>query len=174
MTNSTIKNKKGVCLDCPAGSSEKYLIAKRCQSHYKTYRAKINAEKKEEREKCSESVYETKKEVKKPKAIPKFSAKRKKENPKYTIERLRFLAQPGNQRCFIEGCNSRADTIEHTMGRKGYADQWARDNNISLLLDVRFWKPCCNFHNLELERNSELSEKYQLSKISGKQKIIKK
>lgn len=107
------------------------------------------------------------------KPIPKFSEKRKIENPKYTIERLRFLAQPENFRCFIDGCNSRADTIEHIMGRKGYADQWARDNKITLYLDVRYWRPCCNFHNLELERNSELSEKYQISKISGKQKIIK-
>lgn len=174
MTNSTIKNKKGVCLDCPPGSSEKYLIAKRCQSHYKTYRAKINAEKKEEKEKAVEPDPEAENVVKKAKGINKVSKKRQKENRKYLIDRLQFLAQPGNQRCFIEGCNNRADTIEHTMGRKGYADQWARDNNITLLLDIRFWKPCCNFHNLELERNSDLSEKYQLSKISGKKKIIKR
>ncbi|AZA75888.1 hypothetical protein EG358_07125 [Chryseobacterium indoltheticum] len=107
------------------------------------------------------------------KAIPKVSAKRKIENPQYTIKRLQFLAQPENLRCFIEGCNKRADTVEHTMGRKGFADQWARDNNISLYLDVRFWKPCCNDHNLELERNPELSQKYQLSKISGNAKIQK-
>ena len=29
------------------------------------------------------------------------------------------------------------------------------------------------FDTIELERNSELSEKYQVSKISGKQKIMK-
>ena len=51
------------------------------------------------------------------------------------------------------------------MGRKGFADQWAKDNNISLYLDERFWKPCCLAHNLELENNPELSKKYQLSKI---------
>ncbi|WP_278494881.1 hypothetical protein [Chryseobacterium arthrosphaerae] len=163
MINSTIKPKFGQCCDCPPGTPDQRITAGRCNKyHYKLFRANVNAEKNKYKEKPEK------------KAIPKFSAQRKKENPKYTIERLRFLAQPGNQRCFIEGCNSRADTIEHTMGRRGYADQWARDNNISLLLDVRFWKPCCNFHNLELERDSELSEKYQLSKISGKQKIIKK
>ncbi|AZB02351.1 hypothetical protein EG359_17275 [Chryseobacterium joostei] len=99
--------------------------------------------------------------VKKP--IAKFSPKRKKENRQYTIKRLQFLDQPENQRCFIDGCNNRADTIEHTAGRWG-----------SNYLDESTWKPCCNFHNLELERNSELSEKYQVSKISGKQKIIKR
>lgn len=162
MYNSTIKPKRGQCVDCPEGSSEKYLIAGRCDPHYKIHRANISAEKNKDNPKS------------KPKEIPKQSAKRKKENPKYTVLRLQFLAIPGNQRCFIDGCNKRADTVEHIMGRKGFADQWARDNNISLYLDVRFWKPCCNDHNLELERNSELSEKYQLSKISGKQKIIKR
>ena len=34
-------------------------------------------------------------------------------------------------------------------------------------------QPCCNFHNLELERNPELSQKYQLSKITGKEKLKK-
>ena len=56
------------------------------------------------------------------------------------------------------------------MGRVGYADDWARDNKISLYLDIRFWKPCCLAHNLELENNPELSKKYQLSKIHGGKK----
>lgn len=107
---------------------------------------------------------------KKPKPIKQVSDKRKIENKQYTIERLRFLAQPENFYCFIDGCNKRADTIEHTMGRIGYADDWARDNKITLYLDTRFWKPCCLAHNLELENNPELSKKYQLSKIHGGKK----
>lgn len=136
-----IKPKKGTCIDCPEGSPDKKLIAKRCVYHYWQNRKKSNGSK----------------------PISKVSPKRKKENREYTIKRLQFLAQPGNQRCFIEGCNNRADTIEHTAGR------WGKN-----YLDISTWRPCCNFHNLELERNSELSEKYQISKISGKQKIIKK
>lgn len=167
MTNSTIKPKKGPCIDCPEGSPEKYLIAKRCESHYDFHRAKVNAEKKAEREKIAKLDQElekvVEKVVEKPKGIRKVSKKREKENRQYKIKRLQFLAQPGNQRCFIEECNNRADTVEHTAGRWG--------NNY---LDTSTWKPCCNFHNLELERNSELSEKYQISKISGKQKIIKR
>lgn len=162
MTNSTIKPKIGECCDCPEGSKPQYLTAKRCSFHYKIFRANVNAEKNKDKPK------------KAPSKIARFSARRKKESPKYTKDRIQFLAQPENSKCFIEGCNNKADTVEHSMGRRGFADQWARDNNISLYLDVRFWRPCCNYHNLELERDSELSEKYQLSKISGKQKIIKR
>lgn len=56
------------------------------------------------------------------------------------------------------------------MGRIGYADDWAIENGITLFLDVRFWKPCCLEHNLELENNPELSKQYQLSKIHGGKK----
>ncbi|MEE6130231.1 hypothetical protein V2E39_22725 [Chryseobacterium arthrosphaerae] len=135
-----IKPKIGKCIDCSSDSPEKRLIAKRCEFHYWQHRKKVKGS-----------------------TISKVSPKRKKENREYTIKRLQFLSQPGNQRCFIEGCNNRADTVEHTAGR------WGKN-----YLDTSTWKPCCNFHNLELERNSELSEKYQISKISGKQKIIKK
>ena len=152
-----IKQKTGKCSECEPGAPEQPLIAGKCKTHYWQFR----------------STKWKKSEPKERKPIPKFSKKREKENREYTIKRLQFLAQPENLRCFIEGCNKRADTIEHTMGRKGFADDWARENNVSLLLDVRFWKPCCNEHNLELERNPELSQKYQLSKITGKEKLKK-
>jgi len=171
MRNSTIKTQIGKCIDCPEDSKEKPLIDKRCKHHYDIHRASVNAEKKAVKIENENSETEVKKVFKK---IPRRSKKGQKEDRQYTIKRLQFFAIPGNQRCFVEGCNSKADTIEHTRGRKGYADDWGRDNKISLLLDERFWKPCCNFHNLEFERNSDLSEKYQLSKISGKQKIIKR
>ena len=152
-----IKQKTGKCSECEQSAPEQPLIAGKCKTHYWQFR----------------SAKWKKSEPKERKPIPKFSKKREKENREYTIKRLQFLAQPENLRCFIEGCNKRADTIEHTRGRKGFADDWARENNVSLLLDVRFWKPCCNDHNLELERNPELSQKYQLSKITGKAKLIK-
>ena len=152
-----IKQKTGKCSECEPSAPEQPLIAGKCKTHYWQFR----------------STKWKKSEPKEIKPIPKFSKKREKENREYTIKRLQFLAQPENLRCFIEGCNKRADTIEHTMGRKGFADDWARENNVSLLLDVRFWKPCCNEHNLELERNPELSQKYQLSKITGKEKLKK-
>lgn len=141
-----IKQKTGKCSECEQSAPEQPLIAGKCKTHYWQFR----------------STKWKKSEPKEKKPIPKFSKKREKENREYTIKRLQFLAQPENLRCFIEGCNNKADTIEHSAGRIG-----------KNFLDVTTWRPCCNFHNLELERNSELSEKYQVSKISGKQKIMK-
>jgi hypothetical protein len=105
------------------------------------------------------------------KAVKKVSDKRKIENAKYTVMRIQFLGKPQNSICFIDGCNKKANTIEHICGRKGFYDEWAIDNNISLYLDTRFWRACCLEHNLELENNPELSKKYQLNKITGKPKI---
>lgn len=106
----------------------------------------------------------------KPKRINKVSKKRQEDNEIYKVIRQEFLSKECNQICFIEGCNKQANTIEHSMGRIGYADDWARENGITLFLDVRFWKPCCLEHNLELENNTELSKQYQLSKIHGGKK----
>lgn len=102
------------------------------------------------------------------------SQKRKSEDSIYTILRKRFLNMPQNMICFIGGCGNRATTIEHTKGRLGYADQWARDNDISLYLDVRFWKGCCFECNGKLENDADLSHKYQLSKIHKGKKLKKK
>jgi len=119
--------------------------------------------------KCKTSDKKESKKVYAP--IKKVSDKRKIENLKYSAMRIEFLGKPQNKICFIDECNKPANTIEHISGRKGFYDEWARDNNVSLYLDVRFWRPCCLEHNLELENNPELSKKYQLNKISGKPKI---
>jgi len=109
------------------------------------------------------------KEVKKY-VIPKVSEKRKQLNPIYEKIRIEILSE-AKFVCFIEGCKNVANTIEHLMGRKGFADQWARDNNIPLLIDKRFLKPCCYYHNIEFENNPELSKQYQLSRIHQGKKI---
>lgn len=46
--NSSIPVKMGECIDCNDGI-DRYLIAGRCQSHYKRHRAKVNQEKKKRR-----------------------------------------------------------------------------------------------------------------------------
>lgn len=104
------------------------------------------------------------------KPINKVSKKQDKINKQYMDDRKIFLSLPENKYCFIEGCNRRANTVEHTMGRKGFADDISREKNIPLTLDQRYWKPCCIQHNLELEQNPDLSKKYQLSKIHGGKK----
>lgn len=108
--------------------------------------------------------------VKKAYSIPKVSEKRKEVNKIYEKVRIEVLTD-AKFKCFIDGCKNVANTCEHTMGRKGFADQWARDNNILLLIDKRFLKACCLHHNGELENNPELSKQYQLSKIHGGKKL---
>jgi len=90
------------------------------------------------------------------KPIQPISDKRKKETAQYLKKRIEFLEKPENKICFIDGCNKRANTVEHRAGRIGLN-----------YLDETTWAPCCLGHNLELENNPELSKKYQLSRIHG-------
>lgn len=88
--------------------------------------------------------------------IPKVSKKRQVEQLQYQVLRTEFLGKPENKICFIEGCNRESNTIEHRAGR------WGKN-----YLDTTTWAGCCSEHNIELENNSELAKKYQLSKIHG-------
>lgn len=122
--------------------------------------------------------YSNKKKAEKTKKgqIPKRPAARSKKRAKqersYSVDRKEFLSRPENKFCFIPGCGKHATTIEHRKGRVGYADDWARENNIPLLLDKRFWAACCWDHNLQLENDPKLSAKHQLSKIHNGKKGI--
>ncbi len=102
--------------------------------------------------------------------IKRVSKKRQKQNRTYKEKRVEFLSKPENKICFIGGCGKPSTTIEHRKGRVGYADDWAMENNIPLLLDERYWAGCCLEHNLQLENDPELSRKYQLSKIHNGKK----
>ncbi len=98
--------------------------------------------------------------VKKTYRIPQVSNKRKAQKLQYDSDRIVFLRKPENRICFIEGCKKQSTTIEHRSGRIG-----------SNYLDQSTWAGCCWFHNGELERDPELSKKYQLSKIHDGKKI---
>lgn len=104
------------------------------------------------------------------KPIPKVSAKRKKEKEVYDALRIKILSE-AKFKCFVDGCKNVATTLEHQKGRKGFADDWARDNNVPLYIDERFLKPCCYHHNIEFENNPELSKQYQLSKLHQGKKL---
>jgi len=71
------------------------------------------------------------------KPIPKVSAKRKIENLKYSALRVEFLGKKENKICPIT--KQPTTELHHKMGRVGFADEWARLNNISLLIDVRYF-----------------------------------
>jgi len=76
-------------------------------------------------------------EKKKPKAIPKVSKKREIENAKYSVLRIEFLGKPENKICPIT--KQPTTEVHHKCGRIGYADEWARLNNVPLLIDVRYF-----------------------------------
>ena len=57
-----------------------------------------------------------------------------------------------------------ATTIHHAMGRIGFADQWARDNNVPLLLDKRHWIPASLEGHTWIETHPEESKKKGWSK----------
>lgn len=122
MQNSTIRNKTGRCLDCPPGSEEKPLIAKRCSTHYWNYRASLKPVKI--------------KNIGKP--IPKVAKKRAVLDAKYMVLKSQFMGKKENQICPIT--NTQTVDVHHMKGKIGFADDWARINNIPLLIDVRFWK----------------------------------
>ncbi len=157
-----IERKKKTCKGC---GESKYIWAHGlCQYCDGVKRSKKQAEKVK-----NMTLNERKQKIK---PIPKKSKKQRVIDGKYTSQRIIFLSKPENQICFIDGCNKKANTVEHTKGRgHGYFDEWAEKNDICKTLDERFWKPCCLEHNLELENNPELSKKYQLSKLHDGKKI---
>lgn len=120
-------------------------------------------------QKCTCSLCLESKPQPKKKPIKKVSDKRKELNIIYEKVRIEVLSE-AKFKCFIDGCRNVANTVEHLMKRKGFADQWAKDNNIPLLIDKRYLRACCVWHNGELERNPELSKQYQYSNVSGKKK----
>lgn len=76
-------------------------------------------------------------EKKKSKPIPKVSDKRKALNEQYSILRKEFLSKPENRICPVT--KKPTTEVHHKAGRVGFADEWARLNNIPLLIDVRYF-----------------------------------
>lgn len=99
--------------------------------------------------------------------IPKFSAKMEMRNAQYRPIRDKYLR--GNPICEIHDCDYPSTNPHHKMGRdiNTFADDWARDNDIPLLSDVRFIMACCsNCHPKRIHENSEwaYSHGYLISK----------
>lgn len=83
--------------------------------------------------------------------IPKVSEKRKKLIPQYSKQKQEFIK---GKVCPVYPMEPIAD-IHHKKGREGYADQWARDNGITLLMDVRFWLAVSRKGHDWIENNPE-------------------
>jgi hypothetical protein len=115
---------------------------------------------------CFKANYKPNLQLSKMKPIKAVSDKRKELNKIYEKVRIEVLSE-AKFKCFINGCTNVATSCEHLAGRIGFYDEWAKENNIPLLIDKRFLRACCVPCNGKLETDSELSKKYQYSKISG-------
>jgi hypothetical protein len=91
------------------------------------------------------------KEKKVYKSIPKVSEKRKVENLKYSVLRIEFLSKKENKICPIT--KQPTTEIHHKLGRVGFADEFARLNNIPLLIDVRYFLAVSRLGHRWIEEN---------------------
>lgn len=101
------------------------------------------------------------KEKKKPKPIPKVSVKRKIENLKYSALRIEFLGKKENKICPIT--KQPTTEVHHMAGRIGFADEWARLNNIPLLIDVRYFLAVSRNGHRWIEENPVEAKKMRYS-----------
>jgi hypothetical protein len=71
--------------------------------------------------------------------IPKKSEKKQLADLRYIVVRREFLGKPENKICPVT--KQPTTEVHHKCGRRHdqYADEWARENNICLLIDVRFF-----------------------------------
>jgi len=61
-----------------------------------------------------------------------------------------------HETCEVRGCENPSNNLHHKAGRTGYADQWAKDEGVKLLWDVRFFMACCgSCHPRRIHENPE-------------------
>lgn len=96
---------------------------------------------------CSSHARQARKgspEKKKPNFIKQISSKKIKEINEYTKLQKEYFKDPKNRICKV--CKKGgADSIHHSKGKVGFADNEARLKGITLLNDVRFWVPIHSF-----------------------------
>ncbi len=115
------------CLSCKEKFIPKFFLQKHCSSPDCNY-----SEQKYQEEKRSGTM------VKTPKAIPKFSDKRKVENLKYTAQRIVFLGKKENKICPITKWP--ATEIHHTYCGKDRAKYYLDESTwIAVSRDGHNW-----------------------------------
>lgn len=145
-----IKPKTGHCPKCEDGK-EKPIISGLCNLHYWKHRAEVNEAKKKPKPP--------------PKPIPKVSKKRTIENLKYKVLRIEFLGKKENKICPITG--KPTTEIHHKAGRVGFADEWARNEGISLMLDTRHWIALSREGHRQVEESPEWAKEngYSINRL---------
>lgn len=99
------------------------------------------------------------------KPIRKRSLKGQVLDKKYSRIRKEFLSLPENKICPVE--NKPAIEIHHKMGKEGFADVWARQNNIPLLIDVRFFLAVSRDGHNKIEANPKWAKEngYSIKRV---------
>lgn len=100
------------------------------------------------------------------KPIRQVSKKQAKIDSEYSKVRKKFIAL--NPVCKVAGCQCEATEVHHMRGRgRGYWDQWARDNNICLTVDTRWFFPICHDHHRKATDDSKwaMDNGYSLSRL---------
>ena len=82
------------------------------------------------------------KELKPRAKIKPLSDKKMAQVNEYTRRKKEFFKKPENKFCRVCG-QPTASEIHHKYGKTSYYDDWARENGITLLNDVRFFIPVC-------------------------------
>lgn len=149
-----IPPKIGKCKACPPNAPDQPLIGGFCNNHYWEDNRRKNAAKNANKPKKPQ------------KPIPKKSKKKTVEDLQYNVLRIEFLGKKENQKCPITG--KPTTDIHHKKGRVGYADEWARDNKVSLTLDTRYWVALSREGHKQVENNPEWAKEngYSLSRLA--------
>ncbi|OQB12772.1 MAG: hypothetical protein BWY15_02066 [Firmicutes bacterium ADurb.Bin193] len=85
----------------------------------------------------------------------KVSQKQKEKNAEYSAERKEWLI---GKKCVVFP-EKDATTVHHGKGRIGYADDWARQKGITLLMDKRYWIPASMEGHEYIERNPDTAKR---------------
>lgn len=94
----------------------------------------------------------TPKKKKKHYVIPKKSAKKAAADIEYYKIRAEFLNNLKSKICPVFPAKLVTD-IHHKKGRIGFADEWAKENNIPLLIDTRFFLAVSRKGHEQIENN---------------------
>ena len=101
--------------------------------------------------------------------IPKQSKKMAALMPRYYKIRADFMNALDSQDCPVYPDKSISD-VHHKKGRSpdAYADDWARENNIPLLLDVRFFLAVSRYGHDYIEANPKWAKEmgYSLDRLT--------
>lgn len=108
-------------------------------------------------EKCEIKYKPHSQNLKQKTPIRKVSVKQDKLNKIYSKLRIEFLSLPENQICPIT--KQQTTDVHHIMKRIGFADDWARENNIPLIIDVRFFLAVSREGHDKIENNPEWAYK---------------